>query len=537
MPTAFTRDALMLAVCREAFKGEYPIDITTTSIGATTGLTGVFGQLAFTTSGATSTKYHDIWIHLRRLRGTATAGAATTISLESGHTWAVANGLKNGVVKIVSGTGSGQERNITSNTTADPSVVTVPTWTTNPSSDSIYEIYPTSSDSRENDHVRDVKADSTAALTVASGTLNWHPAIQSNASDSLVVAEIQERSDMIFTYDFQGDQILSYISTLLRNMRYPAYLPVTIIPDGDMEGSYTIGSSESFTEWSGVDAPSTAAKSTTDYPFPFGRQYINVVTAATDNEGVQSATVAVDPDENMHVGVLVQKTPAATETAAFDVVLYDVTNSTDLKVVTVTGQQPVLVYFQQSLESTTEEVAIRALSNSAAVTSFRVGPTFLWSGQRTRYLASTSSLERGRDVNKTVTLRPGQTIETDVYHIGELWDTTFEIERDDRANLVNVVIPHSPYPTLIQGDRRYPELTYDSQATFAERDMVVQGVMYHIERARSAKLMSSNPSLAGFHNSRAREYARTYSQMLESTGVSLVDVIDESSDRQLLRFR
>ena len=67
--------------------------------------------------------------------------------------------------------------------------------------------------------------------------------------------------------------------------------------------------------------------------------------------------------------------------------------------------------------------------------------------------------------------------------------------------------------------------------------MVVQGAMYHIERARAAKLMATNPSLAGFHNSRARQYARTYSGMLESLGISLVDVEDESSDRQAVRFR
>jgi len=80
------------------------------------------------------------------------------------------------------------------------------------------------------------------------------------------------------------------------------------------------------------------------------------------------------------------------------------------------------------------------------------------------------------------------------------------------------------------------ELANDTSTTFAERDMVVQGAMYHIERARAARLMSSSPSLAGFHSSRARDYARTYSQMLEGTGISLVDVEDESSDRELVRF-
>ena len=539
MPKSFTRDELMVAVCQEAFKGEYPISITTTSLGATTGLTGVFGQLAYTTAGATSTKYHDIWVYMRRFRGTAGAGGSSTITLETAeHDSLGTDALKGGVVKIVSGTNSGEERNISSNTDASPTVVTVSSaWTTTPSTDSVYEIYLNSSDTREGDLVRSVKANSTSSLTVASGTLNWNPAIQSNATDSLVVLPIVERSDMIFTYDIQGDEILSYISQLLRNLRSPAYLPVTMIPDGDMEGSYTIGTSASFTEWSGVDAPTTAAKSSTNYPFPFGRQYINVVTAATDNEGIQSPTVAVDPDENMHVAVLVQKTPAATETATFDVILYDVTNATDLKTVTVTGQQATLVYFQESLASTTEEVAIRVLSNSAAVTSFRVGLTWLWSGSRTRYSTGTTSLERGRDINEASILHLGQTIEDDVYHIGQLEDTDFDVERDDRANLIHVVIPMSSRPTLIQGDRRYPELTYDSQTTFAERDMVVQGAMYHIERARAARLMSSNPSLAGFHNSRARDYAKTYSLMLEGTGISLVDVEDESTGRQAVRFR
>ncbi|KKK84444.1 hypothetical protein LCGC14_2783270, partial [marine sediment metagenome] len=68
-------------------------------------------------------------------------------------------------------------------------------------------------------------------------------------------------------------------------------------------------------------------------------------------------------------------------------------------------------------------------------------------------------------------------------------------------------------------------------------DMVVQGAMYHIERARAAKLMSTSPSLAGFHNSRARQYDRTYRAMLRSAGISEVDVEDESSGRQMVRFR
>ncbi|KKK83951.1 hypothetical protein LCGC14_2788240, partial [marine sediment metagenome] len=413
-------------------------------------------------------------------------------ALESGHTFAT-SALVNATFKIVAGTGLGQEKPITASTNADPTVVTHAAFDTGLSTDSEYELYLDSSASSSGEHTRAVKADSTSSLTVASGTMNWHPAIQSIASGSAVVMTQVLRADLLFTYDVQGDLLLSYISQVLRNMRYPAYLPVTMVPDGDMEGSYTVGTTASFTEWYRNNSGVTASKSSVNYPFPFGRQYMAVTSGATDERGIQSASIAVDPDENLHVAVLVQKTPTATETGDFDVILYDVTNSTVLKTVNITGQQPVLVYFQQTSASTTEEVAVQVLSSSSTSSVFRVGPTWLWSGSRDRYAVDTSSLERGRDINGTATLHLGQTIETDVYHIGKLVDTDFDVERDDRANLVHVVIPTSAYPTFIQGDRRYPELTSDTDTTFAERDMVVQGAMYHIERARAAKLMSTSP--------------------------------------------
>ena len=239
----------------------------------------------------------------------------------------------------------------------------------------------------------------------------------------------------------------------------------------------------------------------------------------------------MDPDEILYVAV-----PIDLVAGSADVILYDTTNSTALKTVNVTEFLPGMVLFQQSAGSSTKNVTVRLLGSEAS-SEFYAGPVFMWSGQRGRYAADTSSLERGRDIKGAFTLRPGQSIETDVYHIGDLVESSFDRERDDRANLLNITIPYSSYPTLIQGDRRYTELTTDTASTFAERDMVVQGAMYHIERARAAKLMSSNPSLAGFHNSRARQYARTYSRMLESLGISLVDVEDESSDRQAVRFR
>ena len=533
MPKEYTRDDIILALAIEAFADQEIVDLTTTGAGVSGGTSLIFGDIAYGSSGATTTSFHDTHMHLRRFTGLATAGGASTITLRTSMGAFATDVLKNFIIKITAGTSSGDERTISSNTNANPSVVTVSAaFSSTPDTTSFYEIYP-SGDDASSQIIRSTKALHTGSFTVASGTITVAPKFAGDLGASMLMGI---GAEMLF---YQGERFAlhrSAVNRVLRNMRYPAFLPVGLVPDGDMEGSYTLGTTASFTEWSGVDAPTTAAKSTTNYPFPFGRQYLNVVTAATDNEGVQSATVAVDPDENMHVAVLVQKTPAATETATFDVILYDVTNSTDLKTVTVTGQQPAIVSFQQSLASDTEEVAIRVLSNSAAATSFRVGPTWLWSGSRDRYAMDTSSLERGRDINGAVILHLGHTMENDVYHIGALEDTDFDVERDDRANLIHVVIPRSIRPTLIQGDRRYVELANDTSTTFAERDMVVQGAMYHISMARSRRLRSSNPALAGSYRADAREYARTYSLMLEGTGISLVDVEDESSERELVRF-
>jgi hypothetical protein len=73
--------------------------------------------------------------YLNFASGTATAGAATTLT-QSAANWGV-NQWANSQVRIVSGTGAGQIRPITSNTAT---VLTVPTWTTNPDATSVFQI-------------------------------------------------------------------------------------------------------------------------------------------------------------------------------------------------------------------------------------------------------------------------------------------------------------------------------------------------------------------------------------------------------------
>ena len=528
MPALYTYDDIMLALAREAYSGEQVIDISTTVAETTAGTSALFGELAWGASGATTTAYHNTYLYLRRFSGLATAGGASTITLRTAMgDLGAANVLANWKIKITAGTSSGDERTISSNTDANPVVVTVDSpWTATPTATSFYEIYPSSSAIDRPNRIS--RALTTGSFTVATGVVTCAPAFAGNAASAL---SIGVGADFLFCKD-NPNQLRNYINRVLNALRFYSYLPVTLIPDGDMEDSYTLGTSESLTQWWGVDAPTTAAKSSTSYPFPFGRQYINVVTAATDNEGVQSPTVPVDPDEVLYVAAMVQKTPATTETAGFDVVLRDVTNGTDLKVVPVTGQQPVLVYFQQAPASTTEEVAIQVLSNSAAATSFRVGPTFLWSSQRNRYSLDTSSVVRASDVRGLYALRPGQQVETDVYLLGSrLEPLTRDVERDDRGNLINIVPCYPYYPMLMQAYQRWPSLTYDTDTTYADKQTVVNGAMFYVETAR--KNRATDPVVKAEHTANARTYLRNFFRL---SGIDPVAFEPHISTRTMVPF-
>ena len=74
------------------------------------------------------------------VNGTATAGAASTITLEAGKTFLL-NQWANAQIRIKSGTGAGQIRTISSNTAGASPVVTVSAaWTTVPDATSVYVI-------------------------------------------------------------------------------------------------------------------------------------------------------------------------------------------------------------------------------------------------------------------------------------------------------------------------------------------------------------------------------------------------------------
>lgn len=83
-----------------------------------------------------NTSVYTLYHGARATSGKATAGAATTMT-DSGATWVV-NGWQGWTLAITAGTGSGQTTTVTSNTAT---VLTVPTWGTNPDNTSVYKLY------------------------------------------------------------------------------------------------------------------------------------------------------------------------------------------------------------------------------------------------------------------------------------------------------------------------------------------------------------------------------------------------------------
>jgi len=82
--------------------------------------------------------------------GTAESGGNTTLT-DTDKSWVV-NTHAHKMVHITAGTGAGQARIITSNTATE---LTVPTWDTNPSSDSVYKIYDTFSSDQTSIDIKD----------------------------------------------------------------------------------------------------------------------------------------------------------------------------------------------------------------------------------------------------------------------------------------------------------------------------------------------------------------------------------------------
>ena len=136
--------------------------------------------------------------------GTAQSGTASTIVLASASTFAD-NILNGNIINIHTGTGAGQSRVILSNTLSDDTCNVTPNWTTNPSSDSEYEIIQGSTNEVAVSLTAQTANDNGADLSTLTGTDgailataqgNYAPAVAGDlmglANDAITSAKYDE---------------------------------------------------------------------------------------------------------------------------------------------------------------------------------------------------------------------------------------------------------------------------------------------------------------------------------------------------------
>ncbi len=224
MPVAFTRDSILLALAQEAFNEHDIVDLTTDSAGAADGTTVIFGELAHGSSGITDTAFHDVYMYLRRFTGLATAGGASTITLRTSMGTLAADVLKNFTIKITAGTSSGDERTISANSNANPTVVTVSSaFSSTPTTSSYYEIYPSGS-SASSQIIRTAKALTTSPFAVSTGAITVAPGFNGDAGANMLMGV---GAEMLFYRDRPNLHINS-INRLLRGLAPPTFFPLSL---------------------------------------------------------------------------------------------------------------------------------------------------------------------------------------------------------------------------------------------------------------------------------------------------------------------
>src|SRR3990167_8472848 len=338
----------------------------------------------------------------------------------------------------------------------------------------------------------------------SAGTLTFSPAIGNVHGTAATV-----NGEYEIWPDTHPDFVDEAINQVLTSLRFLSCLPVSMVTDGTQEDSTT-------THWAAIGTPTTREKTATSYPFQFGRLALHIVSDALD-EGATSDNVAVANEENLTLGVALKLV-----SGTVDVILYDATNSTALKTVTVSDIEPVVVWFQQAPSSTTKNVTVR-FESATAISEWYVGPVCLVSGQRSRYSLDTNAVVRPNDVLGLYSLPLGQSVETDVYLMGEPFQlVTRDTERDDRGNQINVVFTGDA-PIFVEAYQRWTEFDADTDAHYLydDKKTVAWGVLSKLEKARGNK-------------AEAKEYLRDFNRM---KGIKPIEFHEDIPDRATVRFQ
>jgi hypothetical protein len=332
------------------------------------------------------------------------------------------------------------------------------------------------------------------AFDPTAGTITFSPAIGTvHATAATVNGEYE------IWVGCHPDEADNAVNRVLENLPYKATLPVTLIPDGDMEDTNATD------QWSVISVPSTFEKATA--VTLFGRQNLHVV--ATDAaDGTQSASVLVTPQEPLYLNV-----PVRVDNATWSISIYDETNGAAVDTVDVTDTQLLEVRASGSAPSGCNSVQAYFISEAGSDEIY-IGPTCLLSGWRKRYSLDTTSIPRAEDVLSVFTLGSAtgaDDSDTYIQYPGPRTPIGYEVEFDERAGVpLNVVLDRYPSgrPIFMEVQARHPTVSADSTAIAADKDTVVNGALYYVETARG-------------NEREAYRYLRTFNKMIEKQGNAL----------------
>lgn len=273
-----------------------------------------------------------------------------------------------------------------------------------------------------------------------------------------------------FLYGLTRDDILEAVNRVLDRLYMPAYLPLTMVTDGDMESSTT-------SDWTTVSG-ATLSKVTTAARVLTGQRSLRIQTTAT-NSGAASANIRVHEDE-----VLLVSAAIMCDTGSCQLDVRDVTNSATITpTVTVDQEAFTEVRNMYTVPTGCEEVSIRFLSQTATSDIYVNWVVVLSTTRGWIDLPSTIEDSMFLDAPGLWELPLGFASEVSYSYIPlsapfEPYPHPIAWRDYVGANSHRLTLPtHVQRPLFMKFNRSYPALTLDADTTAAPETLVVAGAL------------------------------------------------------------
>ncbi len=285
-------------------------------------------------------------------------------------------------------------------------------------------------------------------------------------------AAVESGDIIIFLYGLHRSDYVQCLNRGVTNCYVEAWLPLTLIADGDMESS-------GVASWSAVGTPTTRAKTATAANVLLGKRALSLASDATD-EGATSVAVPVTAGEQ-----LIFSAPISCPTGSVRAQLWDATNSAEIYGATVSQEAWTEVRFQAGVPATCKNVTIRFISKTASSTWY-VGWAGLLSQERDYYRVP-STMGETNFIEEVLALPQGypSTVGDSYIIFSEErlfpWPHGEPIKDYQGANsfTLSVATP-SAYPLFVKFRRPETALSADSDTTSLPAEAVERTALHHL---------------------------------------------------------